>query len=154
MIDPVSGRVVAGMRGADGRPQRATDAIAAGALPPRAIAGMATTIGIVATDAVLTKAQANKLAAMAQDGLARTIDPVHTMGDGDTLFALASGRSGRPGEMTVLGALAAAVTARAAAGRDDRARCARRRRHRARGAECGACGHWARSAGSTGGSRS
>jgi L-aminopeptidase/D-esterase-like protein len=113
VIDPASGRVVAGMRGADGRPQRATDAIAAGALPPRAIAGMATTIGIVATDAVLTKAQANKLAAMAQDGLARTIDPVHTMGDGDTLFALASGRSGRPGEMTVLGALAAAVTARA-----------------------------------------
>jgi L-aminopeptidase/D-esterase-like protein len=105
--------VLAGMRGADGRPCRAADAIAAGELPPRAIAGMATTIGVVATDAVLTKAQANKLAGMAQDGLARTIDPVHTMADGDTLFALATGASARPGEMTVLGALAAAVTARA-----------------------------------------
>jgi L-aminopeptidase/D-esterase-like protein len=113
VIDPESGRVLAGMRGADGRPCRATDAIAAGDLPPRAIAGMATTIGVVATDAVLTKAQANKLAGMAQDGLARTIDPVHTMADGDTLFALATGGSGRQGEMTVLGALAAAVTARA-----------------------------------------
>jgi L-aminopeptidase/D-esterase-like protein len=50
---------------------------------------------------------------MAHDGLARCIDPVHTMTDGDTLFALATGASGRPGEMTVLGALAARVTAQA-----------------------------------------
>ncbi len=74
---------------------------------------MATTIGIVATDAVLSKAQANKLATMAHNGLARTIDPVHTMADGDTLFMLGTGASGKPGEMTVLGVLAAAVTARA-----------------------------------------
>jgi L-aminopeptidase/D-esterase-like protein len=74
---------------------------------------MATTIGIIATDAVLTKAQANKLATMAHNGLARSIDPVHTMADGDTLFALATGASGRPGEMTVLGILAATVMARA-----------------------------------------
>jgi L-aminopeptidase/D-esterase-like protein len=74
---------------------------------------MATTIGIVATDAVLSKAQANKLATMAHDGLARCIDPVHSMADGDTLFALATGVSARPGDMTVLGALAAAVTQRA-----------------------------------------
>ena len=52
---------------------------------------MATTIGVVATDAQLTKAQASKLASMAHDGLARSIDPVHTMADGDTLFALATG---------------------------------------------------------------
>jgi triacylglycerol lipase len=58
---------------------------------------MATTIGVVATDAVLTKTQCGKLATMAHDGLARTIDPVHTMADGDTLFALATGASGRPG---------------------------------------------------------
>jgi L-aminopeptidase/D-esterase-like protein len=113
VIDPASGRVIAGTRGADGQPRSATQAIAAGELPPRALPGMATTIGIIATDAVLSKAQANKLATMAHNGLARSIDPVHTMADGDTLFALATGSSGRPGEMTVLGALAAAVMARA-----------------------------------------
>jgi L-aminopeptidase/D-esterase-like protein len=113
VIDPATGRVVAGTRGDDGLPRSAARAITAGELPERAIAGMATTIGVVATDAVLTKAQANKLATMAHDGLARTIHPVHTMADGDTLFALATGGSGRPGEMTVLGVLAAEVVARA-----------------------------------------
>jgi len=113
VIDPCSGRVLAGTRGADGQPRSATQAIAAGELPPRALPGMATTIGIIATDAVLSKAQANKLATMAHNGLARCIDPVHTMADGDTLFALATGTSGRPGEMTVLGALAATVMSRA-----------------------------------------
>jgi L-aminopeptidase/D-esterase-like protein len=85
----------------------------AGELPQRAIAGMATTIGVIATDAVLTKAQANKLATMAHDGLARTIHPVHTLTDGDALFTLATGSSGRPGDMTVLGVMAAEVTAQA-----------------------------------------
>ena len=113
IIDPADGRVIAGTRGGDGRPRSATQAIARGELPARAIAGMATTIGVIATDALLTKAQANKLATMAHDGLARCIDPVHTMADGDTLFALATGASGRPGDMTVLGALAALVTTRA-----------------------------------------
>jgi L-aminopeptidase/D-esterase-like protein len=113
VIDPADGHVVAGTRGDDGRPRSASEAIARGELPARAVAGMATTIGVIATDAQLSKAQANKLATMAHDGLARCIDPVHTMADGDTLFALATGASGRPGDMTVLGTLAAAVTARA-----------------------------------------
>jgi L-aminopeptidase/D-esterase-like protein len=113
VIDPADGHVVAGTRGSDGRPRSASRAIAAGEMPARAQPGMATTIGIVATDARLTKAQANKLATMAHDGLARSIDPVHTMADGDTLFALATGTSGRGGEMTVLGTLAATVTQRA-----------------------------------------
>jgi L-aminopeptidase/D-esterase-like protein len=111
VVDPADGRIVAGTRGDDGRARSATAAMIRGELPQRALAGMATTIGVVATDAVLTKAQANKLATMAHDGLARSIDPVHTMVDGDTLFALATGASGRAGEMTVLGALAARVTA-------------------------------------------
>ena len=75
--------------------------------------GTATTLGIVATDAVLTKTQANKLAQMAHDGLARAIDPVHTPTDGDTVFALATGAAGRREDLTVLGAIAAAVTTRA-----------------------------------------
>jgi len=113
VIDPATNQVLAGTRGADGRPRSASRAIAAGELPERALPGMATTIGIIATDARLTKSQCNKLATMAHDGLARTIDPVHTMADGDTLFALATGASGRPGEMSVLGVLAATVAARA-----------------------------------------
>jgi len=55
-----------------------------------------TTIGVVATDAVLTKAEAQKIAQMGQDGLARAIRPAHTMFDGDTLFCLASGRRELP----------------------------------------------------------
>lgn len=114
VIDPQTGHPVAGARTADGRGLLDSQAaLLRGELPARALAGMATTIGVVATDAVLTKAQANKLATMAHDGLARSIRPAHTMTDGDTLFALATGGSGRPGEMTVLGALAAEVTARA-----------------------------------------
>lgn len=113
VIDPASGEIVAGTRGADGRPRSAAQAIVAGELPAHARPGMATTIGIVATDARLDKAQASKLATMAHDGLARTIHPVHTMADGDTLFALATGASGLTGEMTTLGVLAAEATARA-----------------------------------------
>lgn len=114
VIDPATSKVVAGARTADGRGLRDSMAsICRGELPGRLQAGMATTIGIVATDAVLTKAQANKLASMAHDGLARSINPVHTQTDGDTLFALATGGSGLPGQMTLLGALAAEVTARA-----------------------------------------
>jgi L-aminopeptidase/D-esterase-like protein len=114
VVDPASGRVIAGSRGADGRtPRDSMASIRSGELPERLQAGMATTIGIVATDARLTKAQANKLASTAHDGLARSINPVHTQTDGDTLFALATGGSGLPGNLTVLGALAADVTARA-----------------------------------------
>jgi L-aminopeptidase/D-esterase-like protein len=62
---------------------------------------------------MLDKAQACKLAQMAHDGLARAIDPVHTMYDGDTVFALATGASGRAGNLSALGAIAAAVMATA-----------------------------------------
>ena len=82
-------------------------------LPPAALApvakgrpGESTTIAIVATDAALTKAQAKQLAVMAQDGLARALYPAHTTLDGDTVFAVATGR--RPladavNELTELG---------------------------------------------------
>lgn len=55
-----------------------------------------TTIGVVATDAILTKAQAQKMAQMAHDGLARAIRPAHTMFDGDTIFCLATGKRPLP----------------------------------------------------------
>jgi L-aminopeptidase/D-esterase-like protein len=60
------------------------------------VAGTNTTIGAVITDATLTKDQANRLAAVAHDGIARAIRPAHTMYDGDTLFALATGASSAP----------------------------------------------------------
>ena len=53
-----------------------------------------TTIGVVSVDCALTKEQANRLADVAHDGLARAIRPVHTQMDGDTMFALATGRVG------------------------------------------------------------
>jgi L-aminopeptidase/D-esterase-like protein len=55
-------------------------------------APLATTIGVVLTDAILSKAQASKLAAVAHDGMARAIRPIHSMVDGDTVFCLASDR--------------------------------------------------------------
>ncbi len=114
VIDPASGHPVAGARSADGRSLMNTmAALLRGELPAPFQPGQATTIGVIATDARLSKAQANKVAQMAHDGLARSINPVHTMGDGDTLFALATGASGRDASVTLLGALAAEVTARA-----------------------------------------
>jgi len=75
-----------------------------------------TTLAVVATNAYLTKEAANKVAQMAHDGLARTIRPVHTMLDGDTVFALATGklsRKGKGADPSVVGAAAAEVLAEA-----------------------------------------
>jgi L-aminopeptidase/D-esterase-like protein len=81
--------------------------------------GANTTIACVATDAVLTPAQARRLALMAQDGLARAIRPVHAPYDGDVVFALSTGRRAlaAPTDFTLthLGALAADCLARAVA---------------------------------------
>ncbi len=90
--DPDTGELVAGARNPDGGMSGwlellDTPSSSAGALP----AGESTTIGVVATNAALTKEQANKLAAVAHDGIALAVRPAHTMSDGDTLFALATG---------------------------------------------------------------
>lgn len=114
VLDPATGRVIAGARTADGRAlQNTRDALLAGHLPQHVLAGNNTTIGVIATDAVLTKPQAQRLAQVAHDGLARSINPVHTMLDGDTLFALSTGTSGRSADMLLLATLAAEATARA-----------------------------------------
>ena len=112
VIDPGTGRVVAGARTPDGRALLGTmQALLRGEVPPPLQTGTATTLGVVATDAVLNKAQANKIAQMAHDGFARAINPVHTLTDGDTIFALATGATGRTANVTLLGALAAEVMA-------------------------------------------
>jgi L-aminopeptidase/D-esterase-like protein len=114
VIDPASGQAIAGARTADGSALLGTmQALLRGDVPAPLQVGAATTLGIVATDAVLTKAQANKLAQMAHDGFARAINPVHTMTDGDTIFALATGAAGRTAHLTLLGAFAAEVMATA-----------------------------------------
>ena len=109
------GSVLAGARSADGtRPIGTTRALLQGDGPPRLLPGTATTLGVVATDAPLTKAQACKLAALAHHGLSRAIDPI-TAHDGDTLFALSTAPAGAApvGDVSGLGAVAAEVVARA-----------------------------------------
>lgn len=117
VIDPDTAQPIAGARTKDGRALRDTRrSLLRGELPRPLLAGTNTTIGVVATDAVLTKVQANRLATVAHDGLARAINPVHTMSDGDTLFALATGRVALAGDapgMTVLGTMAAEAVAQA-----------------------------------------
>jgi len=71
-----------------------------------------TVIGVVATTAQLTKEEANKMAQMAHDGLARAIRPSHTLHDGDTIFALATGTAGRA-NISAIGAFAAEATSQA-----------------------------------------
>lgn len=73
--------------------------------------GQNTTLAVVATDATLTKSAATKMAQMAHDGLARTIRPMHTMLDGDTIFALGTGKADASADVSVLGAVAAEVLA-------------------------------------------
>lgn len=112
VVDPATGQVIAGARREDGRTLLDTRrALLAGEPHQRLVQAANTSIGVVATDAVLTKAQASRLATAAHDGLARSITPAHTMLDGDTLFALGTGASGRPAEMVLLSTLAAEAVA-------------------------------------------
>ena len=109
IVDPATGAVVAGVRTADGK--RLADARRLIRSPqPSANApapGANTTIAVVATNAKLTKVQASRVALMADDGLARAINPAHTPADGDTVFALATGRWDGQADVLTIGALAA-----------------------------------------------
>lgn len=115
IIDPSSGQVLGGARIAPDSLALLDirQALLQGKAGPSILPGTNTTIGVVATDAVLTKTQANRLALTAHDGLARSINPVHTISDGDTLFAMGTGASGKTLGAMTLGCLAAEVTARA-----------------------------------------
>jgi len=113
VIDPATGRVVAGVRTADGvgladaRTLLRSDELG----HTETLAN--TTIGVVATNARLSKAQATKVAQMAHDGLARAIYPAHTPWDGDTLFALATGTWEGEVDLALIGSLAAEAVAEA-----------------------------------------
>ncbi len=86
------GEILAGIKGDNGSYVSTKEAILTG--QSQAALGQNTTIGVILTNADLTKSQATKLAMMGQDGLARSITPLHTPYDGDTLFCLASGKVG------------------------------------------------------------
>lgn len=111
IIDPYTGKVVAGSLNADGTFADARVLMRAGGNAPRARAGENTTIGMVATNAKLTKAQVTKVAQMADDGYARAINPAHTLGDGDTIFAVATGHFSGEVNASMIGALAAEAMA-------------------------------------------
>ena len=114
VVDPVTGQIVAGARKLRGESFADTMQVLRGQAgqPRQRFAGPGNTvIGVVATNAALSKEEANKVAQMAQDGLARAVRPAHTMFDGDTIFSLAT--SDRKADVTLVGAYAAEVTAQA-----------------------------------------
>jgi L-aminopeptidase/D-esterase-like protein len=122
VIDPQSGEILAGARSTKlgpvqlGSPDYFADTLAVmKTLAGRAILKLAmsrnTVIGVVATNAKFTKTEATKMAQMAQDGLGRAIRPAHTMLDGDTIFALATGQ--KKADVSIVGAYAAEVLAQA-----------------------------------------
>ena len=114
VVDPATGQLLAGARTADGKRLAGTaDALRRGVLPMMPGIGTATTIGVVATDARLDKSQARRMAQTAHDGLARSINPIHTQWDGDTVFALATARAERSLDAAVLSMLSAEVMAQA-----------------------------------------
>lgn len=105
VVDPKTGRPVAGVRSEDGKTVLDPHALIRG--PASAETPLAnTTIGVVATNARLTKAQALRIAEMSHDGLARAIFPSHTPSDGDTIFVLGTGAlTGEP-NVSRIGSLA------------------------------------------------
>jgi L-aminopeptidase/D-esterase-like protein len=122
VVDPATGQILAGARSADVGPVRiGTPGYFADTLQVmktmvgRVTLGFATrentVIGVVATNARLAKEEVNQVAQMAHDGLARAVRPAHTMLDGDTIFALATGK--RKAEANIVGAFAAEVVAQA-----------------------------------------
>jgi L-aminopeptidase/D-esterase-like protein len=119
IIDPQNGKIMAGARRPDGKTlMNIMEQLRRGSFP-QAKSQENTTIGVVATNVSLSKSQVNKMAQMAHDGLARSINPVHTPVDGDTLFAISTHQTVdnpatvTPIELAQIGALAAETVAMA-----------------------------------------
>ena len=113
VVDPVTGQIIAGAWSKEGGFADSMEVMKrlAGRSVLTFARGENTVIGVVATNAQLTKEQTNKVAQMAQDGLARAVRPAHTMLDGDTIFALATGE--KPADVNIVGAFAAEAFAQA-----------------------------------------
>ena len=121
VVDPATGKIIAGARRIELPVSRKDELQFADTLATmKSLVGKTimrfasrgnTVVGVVASNAELTKEEANKIAQMAHDGLARAIRPAHTMFDGDTIFALATGK--KKADVNLIGAYAAEVTAQA-----------------------------------------
>ena len=112
VIDPLTGEKLAGLLQEDKRTLADTEETMIESFAgQRNLFSGNTTIGIIVTNAALNKAQATKLASMAQNGYARTLRPAHSMFDGDTIFALSTGTVDV--ELSVVGMMAARVMERA-----------------------------------------
>lgn len=115
IIDPHTSLVIAGVRTDDGKALADARTLLRAGTAFRPRAGENTTLGVVVTNAKLSKVEALKMAQMAHDGYARAISPTHTAGDGDTIFAIATGSFGGDGRgavnasvnVSLVGALAA-----------------------------------------------
>lgn len=115
VVDPETGHIIAGAR-RDSESLALINSVSAelqGGHQSDLHLGANTTIGIIMTDARLTKAEAQSLARIGHDGLARTIRPVHTSMDGDTLFTMATGKNTAAIDMMSLMTAAAEVTSQA-----------------------------------------
>ena len=122
ILDPVGGEILAGTRKLRGPGYADTLALMSsfwGRRALRFVSGSNTVIGVVATNAALTKEGAGKVASMAQNGLGRMICPAHTSFDGDTLFTLSTGT--KKAAVTLIGAMAAEAVAQAILRAVDRA---------------------------------
>ena len=113
VVNPQTGKIVAGARSEDGKGYRDSMAAMMGGYRVVVQPAANTTIGVVATNAKFTKTQMTKIAQMSHDGYARAINPVHTMGDGDTIFSMSTGTSNTEADLSAIGAIAATVMARA-----------------------------------------
>ncbi len=114
IFDPDSGAQIAGLRTEDGTALRSTEAeLYADMATPHNVFTGNTTIGAIVTNAAFSKAELNKIAAMAHNGYARSIRPVHTTADGDSIYALSVGD--KTADLNAIGTLAAYVMAQAVA---------------------------------------
>ncbi len=112
VIEPATGEILAGALSDDGRTFADTERVMMLEYArQKNYFGRNTTLGVVATNGTFNKAQMNKVASMAHNGLGRTIRPAHSMVDGDTIFALATGRV--EADLNVAGLLAARAVERA-----------------------------------------
>ena len=113
VVDPKTGKIIAGARKPDGSGFLDSMAQLRTGREVELPIGTNSTIGVVATNVAFDKTQMTKIAQMAHDGLARTINPVHTLADGDTIFAVATGSSAARANHGAIGALAADVLSEA-----------------------------------------
>ena len=110
VIDPANGKILAGSRSPDGDGFIDVMDWVRGGIPSETTN---TTIGVIATNVAFSKTQLKKIAQMGHDGMARSINPVHTPWDGDTIFAISTGDNPTAVDVGHIGALAAEVVSRA-----------------------------------------